>query len=164
MTLNALSLSTVLPRDPGQLLILRHGDREPVAMIHVKHHVHIGASVAHVDHPIRRHAQPVRELVEDRDLAITRRHPSDLPHLSRLVVVFELGAEDVLRRHDVGEGRFDHFTRRRGDDEERKATAVQAAVQKGHQRRNAAAQADAASGFNEVLAPHASKFGSCLMR
>ena len=125
ITLDASSLSTVRLRDARQLLVLGHRNRVALAVVDVQHHVHVRAAVADVDRcdpvPI---PSCVFELLDDGDLAVAGRHALDRSHLTGVVVVLELGAEDVVGRDDAGERRLDDLARRRRDDEERKAMPV----------------------------------------
>ena len=74
-------------------------------------------------------------------------------------VVVDLGAEDVIGGHDAVERRDHDFARRGGHDIERELVAFDAARQEFDEGLEAAFQAHAPAGFDEVLAPHAAELG-----
>ena len=99
----------------------------------------------------------VFQLLDDGDLAVAGRHSLDRAHFAGVVVVLELGAEDVVRSDDAGERGLYDLARRRRDDEEREPMPVDAACEQVHERRQVAPQPHATSRLLEVLAPDAAE-------
>jgi hypothetical protein len=145
--------------DARDHLVLGHRDREPVAIVDVQHYVHIGTAVANVDRPVRRRLEAPFELFDHRHLAVPRGNAADRSHLTGPRIEVELGADDVLGGDRPGERGLHEFLRRRGNDKEREADAVETPRQKLDERRDVAAQADAAAGLDQVLAADAAKLG-----
>src|SRR5690606_2913979 len=136
----------------------RHRNRVPVATVDVMHDVHIGAPVADIDDSMRRHLPLLLKLIEHGDLAVASRHAFDRLHFARNVVL-ELGAEDVLRRDDVGQRGGDDLARSGRDDEEREPHGAETALEKLHELANARLQPDALARRDEMLATNAAKLG-----
>ena len=83
---------------------------------------------------------------------VARGHAHDRTHLARVRVVVQLGGHDVIRRDDAVERGENHFARRRGDDVEREAIAVDPLAEEIDELRNVRSQPDLAPGLLEMLA------------
>ena len=69
----------------GEIAILRHGDGKAVQSVDVQHHVNIGAPVADIDQMIVAYRGLPSEMIEDRDLAVSRSKRSYSRHSSLFV-------------------------------------------------------------------------------
>ena len=99
------------PRDARELRVLGDGNRESVAIVHVQHHVHVGAPVADVDRPRGRTSNRLSSS-RSPPPAVAGRDSADRLHLASALVMLELRSEDAVGRHDAVEGRLDDFARR----------------------------------------------------
>ncbi len=63
--------------DLRDVFVLRHGNREAVAQVHVQHHVHVGAAVANVDDAVGRQTETGLQIHEHGDFAVAGRNPLD---------------------------------------------------------------------------------------
>jgi len=91
-------------RDARELPVVRDGYGEAVMVVDVQHDMDVRAAIADADHTIRSNPEALAELFDHGHLAVTGRRRLDRPHLSKARGEVELGAVDLLRREDAGEG------------------------------------------------------------
>ena len=132
-------------------------DRESVGTVHVQHDMDIGTSVAHVNHTLARHTEPLAQRVDRGHLAEPRRHADDRRDLARHLIVPILRADDAFGRDDALERRVDDVFRSGRDDVEVEAVSVNAIGEQVRQQRDIPLEADTATDFDEIFTTNAAK-------
>src|SRR4029077_8934701 len=146
----------------GDACVLRFSgacDGEAVVIVDVQHDMHVGAAIAHVDHPIGSYAEPPSELLDHGDLTVAGRDPLDGLHLSGYWVEIELRAVDMVRGENAAKRRGHDLKGRCGDDVEGEAASVQALLQETHQRGNGLLETHPLAGLHQVFPTHAAELG-----
>ena len=94
------------------------------------------------------------ELLEHRNFTPACGGANDGVDFAGDFIVAEARAEDVVRRNDAFKRRLDDFLRRGGDHVEMKFVAFGKIIERPGKKRDVVLQADAFSGFDEVLTSH----------
>jgi len=140
--------------DLGYVFGFGDGDGEPVVAVDVEHDVNIGAAVADVDYVVEGHAEIFGELLEARDLAVSGSGANQAIDFA-VGMVLELGAEDLILRHNAFEGGLDDLDGRGREDVEIKMEAVDAAVEDLVDLADIFFQTDALADLDEIVTAHA---------
>ena len=143
--------------DAGDELGFRDSDREAIVLIDVHHDRQIGAAIAHVDDAVMADTECGTEFFEHGDLAPSRRSANDGVHFSGCFLVTEARAENMIRRHDTLERRFDDLLRRGRNNIEVKFVALSEIVERPREQRDVVLQADTLARFGEMFPAHFSK-------
>src|SRR5258708_11934338 len=146
------------PGDPRELLVFRNGNREPVMVVDMQHHVNVGTTVADIDHTIGCDAQSMLELLDYRNLAVAGGHALARTNFLRIGVEFQLGAVDVFGRYYSGKRRDDDFARSCRYYKKREPIPFRAALHEVDERRNRALEADTTASLDKMFTPYAAKF------
>ena len=146
-------------RDPGDEFGFGHGDGKPVILVDVHHHREIGAAVAHIDDVIVADAERCAQFLEDGDFAPTGRGADNGVDFAGVGIEAKARAENVIRRDDALERGLDDLLRSGGNDVERKLVAVRKARQGSREQSDVVFEADALTGFDQMLAADATESG-----